>query len=248
MTRETAIVIGAGSGLGRSLCQHLAKSGYDLILSSRNERDLTATANDLEIRFGIKTKVLRIDLAKIDAGNYNEYINQCFETSGLIRQVYITAAMMDSHDVGETSIQSLRQMFDSNFFGISFLVSALALRLRDFKSNITVISSIAAIRPRKQNISYSSSKIALEYFVLGLKHHYADSKVNIQIYRMGYMDVPRNQDKKLWFPMVPVAEAADYIYRNREKNFQIRYYPFFWKFVSDILPLLPWSLYKRLNF
>ena len=246
--KETAIVIGASSGLGRALCKCLAERGYDIILSARNDRDLTATANDLEIRFGITAKVIPIDLAKVDAVNCNDYANQCFAPSIMIKQVYITAAVISSADAGDSSIQTIRQIYDINFFGVLFLFSALASRLRDIQSNITVISSIAAIRPRSQNISYSSSKIALEYFILGLKHHYKDNQINIQIYRTGYMDSAMSYGKKLLFPIAPTSKVASYLIKNRQEDFQIRYYPAFWKSISVLLLLLPWSLYKKLKF
>ena len=198
--KETAIIIGASSGLGRSICQYLAERGYDLILAARSERDMAATAKDLEIRFGINARLMPVDLAKMNAANCTDYINRCFEGSNTIKQVYITAGIINNDDTGESSVETIHQIFDTNFFGISLLFAAMASRLRDSNSNITVISSIAAIRPRSQNISYSSSKIALEYFVLGLKHYYKDDAVNIQIYRVGYMASGMSHGKKLLFP------------------------------------------------
>jgi short-subunit dehydrogenase len=246
--KETAIVIGASSGLGRSLSQCLAQQGHNLILSSRNESNLTSLAKELELKFDISVKVLPVDLSKIDSANSNDYISQCFDGSALITQIYITAGMISNEDTGENSILTARKMFDVNFFGIAYLISNLAERLKNSKSNITIISSIASIRPRSQNISYSSSKIALEYFTLGLKHHYSANPINIQIYRMGYMDTAMTLGKKLLFPIAPTTKVAEYLYKHRGDNFEIRYYPRFWKLISILLSLLPWSFYKRLKF
>ena len=44
------IIIGASSGLGRDLAYTFAEKKNDLILVSRDEKDLTATKSDIEIK------------------------------------------------------------------------------------------------------------------------------------------------------------------------------------------------------
>ena len=50
---KKAIVIGASSGVGRMLAEELASNGYDLLICSRDKRDLDAIANDLTYRFNV---------------------------------------------------------------------------------------------------------------------------------------------------------------------------------------------------
>ena len=45
------IILGASSGLGREIAYLLAEKKNDLIIISRDERDLSAIKNDLEIQF-----------------------------------------------------------------------------------------------------------------------------------------------------------------------------------------------------
>ena len=45
------LILGASSGLGRELAYILAKNSNDLIIISRDERDLRAIKSDLEIKF-----------------------------------------------------------------------------------------------------------------------------------------------------------------------------------------------------
>ena len=47
------LILGASSGLGRELAYILAKNSNDLIIISRDERDLKAVKSDLEIKFKI---------------------------------------------------------------------------------------------------------------------------------------------------------------------------------------------------
>ena len=50
----TYLIIGASSGLGRELAIKFAKENCNLIIVSRDERDLIAIKSDLEIKYKIK--------------------------------------------------------------------------------------------------------------------------------------------------------------------------------------------------
>jgi short-subunit dehydrogenase len=245
--KEAAVIIGASSGLGRALATTLAAQGIDLIVAARTERDLQALANDLAIRYKVAVKVLPVDSGKLDEARGKDFVEQCFQTFADIRQVYITAAMIHDDDVGEESIQVLKQMQEVNFLGLSYLVVPFAKRLSSTESNITVISSIATIRPRSRNVAYAASKIALEYYVRGLQHLYADKPIRLQIYRMGYMQTAMTAGKKLALPVADPHQVATYLFAHRRSSFRLRYYPRFWALVALILPLLPWAVYKKLK-
>ena len=52
------LIIGASSGLGRELTKKFAEKGHNLIIASRDERDLNAIKSDLEIKFKINIDVM----------------------------------------------------------------------------------------------------------------------------------------------------------------------------------------------
>ena len=57
------LIVGASSGLGRDLAYALSKKTHDLILISRDIRDLVAIKSDLENRFKTKISTYSVDLA-----------------------------------------------------------------------------------------------------------------------------------------------------------------------------------------
>ena len=57
------LVVGASSGLGREIAYTFAKEKNDLILVSRDQKDLSAIESDLKIRFKVKVKSLNLDFS-----------------------------------------------------------------------------------------------------------------------------------------------------------------------------------------
>ena len=60
------LILGASSGLGRELAYILAKNSNDLIIISRDEKDLKAIKTDLEIKFKITVKYFTLDASSFD--------------------------------------------------------------------------------------------------------------------------------------------------------------------------------------
>ncbi len=60
---RTALVTGASSGLGAAFAEELARRQANLVLVARSEPVLTATANRLHDRYGVRTDVIVQDLA-----------------------------------------------------------------------------------------------------------------------------------------------------------------------------------------
>lgn len=66
---KKALITGASSGFGSDFAHILAAKGMDLILTARREEKLNALKADVESKYGIKAKVIVMDLAGFDAAN-----------------------------------------------------------------------------------------------------------------------------------------------------------------------------------
>ena len=60
------LIIGASSGLGKEIAYEFARNKKNLIISSRDIRDLESLKYDIEIKFDVKVKILQIDLSQIE--------------------------------------------------------------------------------------------------------------------------------------------------------------------------------------
>lgn len=59
----TALITGAGAGLGAEFAEQLAARGHDLVLVSRTRSDLEAVAERVRSAYGVRTEVLPADLS-----------------------------------------------------------------------------------------------------------------------------------------------------------------------------------------
>lgn len=243
--RKSAIVIGASSGLGRSISYQLAQKGYNLILSSRNKDTLFLLGQELK-KYDITVEIIPLDLESTSYESSNDFVSSCFNAFDNINEVYLTSAIIDERDYGNSVPEVLEKINNINYRGSALIISAFAKKLNQFFSRIVVISSIAAIRPRSKNIAYSASKVALEYHIQSLQHYYSASPMKLQFFRVGYMDTQMSKDQKLLFKKRSPESVAHFILKSTKQN--SAYYPKFWFIIALILNSLPWVLYKRLKF
>jgi short-subunit dehydrogenase len=246
---STAVIIGASKGLGKAIAYELAAKGINIILSARNEKELEAIASDISAKYKLTPAILPVDLEKLNTDTAAGFVKDCFNKFNDITRVYITAAIADNNDAGLDTIDVLQQTNDINYRGSALLITCFSEKLQNTSSVISVMSSIAAIRPRGRNISYAASKIALEYHVLGLRHHLAVTSLRLQVYRIGYMDtdMAAGTNPPLFKKENP-ARVAKYIIGKSNAGGGLYYYPRFWRLVAMALKCVPWFIYKKLRF
>jgi 3-oxoacyl-[acyl-carrier protein] reductase len=61
---RTALVTGASKGIGRAIAKGLASEGVNVVLVARGVDALTATAADLQSRYGISALPVSADITK----------------------------------------------------------------------------------------------------------------------------------------------------------------------------------------
>ena len=243
---NTAIILGASSGVGRALAEKLAKNGWNLVLCARSRRDLEANAANISLKYSIDTQILAIDInEKEEREELISYVSKRKD----INSIFISIGEVVEHDNGLQDSLVIDRLANSNFVSIMhFLSNIIQLHNKKDKLNICLLSSIAICRPRKNNLVYATSKMALDFYCRGLQHLLVGTSIKIIIFRLGYIDTVMSYGKKLLLTPISSNLAAEKIISKLNKRKRIHYFPGYWRYLVIAVKLVPWTIYKKLSF
>ncbi len=175
----TALITGAGGGIGSAIAEALAPT-HTLLLAGRPSTRLDAVAE----RLGATTWPL--DLSDVDG------IEAATEIVDELDVLVHNAGVMLPGAAGESYIEEWRATFEVNVFGAVALTLALLPALRAARGHVVFINSGAGQRVSAGMASYSASKFALRAFADSLRSDEPDLRVTT-VYP-GRVDTDMQQD------------------------------------------------------
>jgi len=156
MNRKTALVTGAGRGIGKVLAQRLARLEYDLILTARSEPQLEQTA--LACRaLGANAVVHPADITS--EMEVRELFATIAEQSGRLDVLVNNAGMGIFKPLAETALADWQQVLNTNLTG-TFLCAREAFKLMQAQGGGTIVNvaSVTGLKGYPNQGAYSVSK------------------------------------------------------------------------------------------
>jgi NAD(P)-dependent dehydrogenase (short-subunit alcohol dehydrogenase family) len=188
---KTALITGAGRGIGRAVALGLAEADADLILLARSTRQLAETRAAL-IAQG--TAAERIRILPADLGD-EEQRTRAAETAlapGRVDILINNAATVEP--LGATATipaAELRRAFELNVVAVAALTAAVLPGMLDAGwGRVANVSSGIAARPDAmvRANAYAATKAALEAHTINLAAELRGSGVTVNVYRPGVVD------------------------------------------------------------
>lgn len=237
------LIVGASTGLGRALAEEYAGAGFDLVLVSRDRRDVAALAAHLRIRFGTAAIALAVDLAH---GVDNlAVVEDALAQVTPLRGLLLPIGASDPDDEVGLSDDLMMQLVNSNFLNPCRLLNALLPRLRG--GEVVGFGSVAAVRGRTRNAAYAASKSALMTYFESVRHWSGAQGIAVRFYVPGYLDTNLAFAQNLPFRAADARVLARRVRADTGLT-RTRYFPGYWRFIVSALLLLPWGIYRRLRF
>lgn len=246
---QNAIIIGSTSGVGRALAEYLSSLKYSLLLCARSERDLEIISNDLPIRYGNEIRYKVVDFS--DNKNVDSFIKHLIDEKIKYTRIFICSGIIIQNDTTGIEKSEFELSVNTNFLSVAYFLNRLiAIQLAEKKHSlsISVISSIAVSRPRGNNVIYASSKAAVDFYCRALQHYLWKTDISLQVIRLGYANTSMTYGKKLMFPSVEPIAVARKLHKINKTGKRVIYYPWYWRHISFVLNILPWFVFKKLNF
>lgn len=181
------LVTGASSGIGRSAAILISRCGGKVILNGRNKERLKQTLFKMD---GEGHRILPFDLSNLDG--IESYIDSSIKADGQRLDGAVFAAGIGAGSVIRSeNLENLQCVMQVNFLSyFSVLKACSSRRILNDGGSIVAVSSRAARDPDKAQLSYASSKAAMDSASEVAALEFAKRKVRVNTVQPEMVDTP----------------------------------------------------------
>ena len=181
------LLLGGTSEIGLAILAALkAPAGTEVILAGRDEQRLAAAGKELPYQ------VRTLGYDAMETGGHQAFADAVFAGGPLDMVISAAGVLIPQEDV-ERDVRRAAEMIETNFTGHVTSLLAIAARMRAQgpgdrgHGTIVVLSSVAAVRPRKANFVYGAAKAGLDAFARGLTDSLHGTGVRVLLVRPGFV-------------------------------------------------------------
>jgi len=176
---NTVLITGCSSGYGLETARHFHAQGWSVIATMRTPRgDLLPRSERMRVLPLDVTSPGSIAAAIAEAGPLDALVNNAG-----IGVVGVFEA---------TPMATVREVFETNTFGVMAMTQAVVPQLRERRSGVVVnVTSSVTLAPMPLAAAYTASKMAIEGFTASLAHELAAFDVRVKLVEPGYAPTTR---------------------------------------------------------
>jgi len=186
----TAIITGAGTGIGAASARRLGAAGWDVALVGRRADLLKQVAAEIE-QAGGRAAAMAFDLGEADAAK--AVVRQAVEIFGGVDALVNNAAVIKVLPLSDFTLDILDQHWAVNIRAPFLLIQAALPYLQKSKGAVVNISSSSGTLLRPGQSVYGMTKSALEYLTRSLAGELAQHRIRINALALGPVDTPIHQ-------------------------------------------------------
>ena len=237
------LIVGASSGLGRDIATALAKRNNELVIISRDIKDLEALKKDLNIRYKVDIKCFQVDLTNLN--QVEIFFEREAKLIRLLDGMLLPIGMMIKDDNFINKDLRSNDIINANLSLVTYFINKMYPIFKE-KNYGTIVGfgSVSGLLGREINSSYAAAKRGLDSIFESLAITSLTNKINIQYYILGYLNTNLSEGKKLVLPKGSTEILAEKVINNLDKKHIKIYYPFWWRLISLIILLTSFFIIK----
>lgn len=245
MTQGTILILGATSAIARGSAEEFAKRGHPLILASRDIKELSRIASDLQIRFNVPVSSLAFHAE--DTSSHPAFFNALFQNDKEIAGALIAFGELGGK-IHFDNFTEQEKTFRINFIGAASALSQMASLLSKKRKGFLIgITSVAGERGRQSNFVYGAAKGALAIYLEGLRNKLYHEGVHVMTVKPGFVDTAMTFGLPGMFLIASPKDVGKKIVSALDRKRNVVYIPGFWRGIMAIIRAIPEALFKRLR-
>ena len=206
-THGAVWLTGGSTGIGRALALDLARDGYTVAVTTREQDPIDAT---IEAAAGLAGKILAFYCDVTDEAGMARTVEAIEANVGPIVLAVFNAGIYRPVHAETLDISAFRQSYDVNFFGVlnglAPVVSAMQKRGR---GQIVLVGSVSSYFGWPTTAAYGGTKAALNIMAEALRYDFVKMNIRLQIMNPGFIDTPMAAKNEFQMPgLMPVEKAS----------------------------------------
>lgn len=188
--KKTALITGAGSGIGRETARALAIRGYNVILCGRNQEKLLSLQKELTVKYEAQAYVKKLDVTDVE--NINAVAKECLEEfKGIDVLVNNAGLARGLEPYNQNREDGILEMIDTNIKGLMMMTRAfLPSMLEHNTGHIINIGSTAGLYAYAGGAVYCATKSAVKTFSDGVRIDVIHSNIKVTTIQPGLVETP----------------------------------------------------------
>ncbi len=154
---KIAVVTGGAQGLGRAICERMAREGCHVVVADLNKAGVEKTAAEIAAEYDRKTLAVGVDVTKED--QVEALFQQTLETFGQVDFVVSNAGVLIAEAIWDFPADKWKLVLDVNLFGYFLVAKHAARAMMPRKRGVIIqINSKSGKKGSYKNSAYAASK------------------------------------------------------------------------------------------
>jgi 3-oxoacyl-[acyl-carrier protein] reductase len=222
---KTALVTGAGRGIGKEIAPMLAKKGLNVVICSRTKSEITSTASEITSMCDSQVIARKCDVSI--SSQVDELVKESFDVFGRIDVLINNAGISYVKKLIDTTEQEWDQTLDINLKGVFLFSKAILPEMIRNNCGVIVNISSGAGKVGFEDISaYCASKFSMIGLTESLALEVANYDIRVMSLCPGEVATKMQEDvdphyyelnkHKMLYPRAVAEKIVDMVYYDKE--------------------------------